>query len=77
MTADASFNELLRSTARGHTRERTRDQPGNIGIGKGGAAAVRAPRANEAINAAIREAAHVATNRVHIDGVDLNEVLDR
>jgi hypothetical protein len=71
------FNELLRAAA-GHAHAPIDgDRIGNVGIGRGGAAAARPPKlTNDAINEAIRAASRRATNRIDpLDGVSLDDVL--
>ena len=71
------INNLLRVALRGpvYATSRLAEQEGSIGIGRGGGAAhvVRAST-NEQINERLRAAAHLATNRVDLDGVNLRDV---
>jgi hypothetical protein len=74
-----TMNDLLRRAAGRSPSEREeveeREPVGDVGIGRGGAAAPHTPKpTNDQINAAIRLAGHRATRRIDLDGVDLTQV---
>jgi hypothetical protein len=72
------MNTLIRRAARsGPLERRTPDAPGDLGVGRGGCAGPppRRPDTSAEISAAIRVAAHRATRRIGLDGVDLADVI--